>query len=192
MDDTSERLYGIFQLVHSKTGSIVSIHEKGATILGFQPTPESYCEQLFVSEAAVLDGSKAIRGGIPLVFPIFGPPKDANSDMPQHGFARVNGWSRDEESEVDNDQEASVEYTLDVDPEDDDLKARGTKGLWAPSKDSPSCSLKYKIAVTGTSLTTTLTMKNTSSIAFPIQALFHTYYQVQDKAGMFSVWYLLY
>lgn len=28
---------------------------------------------LFVSEEAVFDGKKAIRGGIPLVFPQFGP-----------------------------------------------------------------------------------------------------------------------
>lgn len=36
---------------------------------------------------AKLDGSKAIRGGIPLVFPQFGPGK-----LPQHGFARVSKW----------------------------------------------------------------------------------------------------
>lgn len=186
MDDTSERLYGIKQLMHSKSGTMCLIHEKGATILGFHPTPDQYCEQLFVSRGAVLEGSKAIRGGIPLVFPIFGPPPDKdNSDMPQHGFARVNAWTCDHDTEVDNEREASVEYELEVDAEDDDLKARGTKGLWAPSKDSPSCYLRYKVAVTETTLTTTLTMKNTSSIPFPVQALFHTYYHVHDKSGMF-------
>jgi glucose-6-phosphate 1-epimerase len=38
---------------------------------------------LFLSDRAILDGSKPIRGGIPLVFPQFGP-----GALPQHGFAR--------------------------------------------------------------------------------------------------------
>ena len=42
-------------------------------------------ERLFVSETAVWDGKKAIRGGIPLVFPQFGQPLKT---MSQHGFAR--------------------------------------------------------------------------------------------------------
>ena len=41
--------------------------------------------QLFVSKRSVFDGKKAIRGGVPFVFPIFGP----SSVMPQHGFARI-------------------------------------------------------------------------------------------------------
>ena len=41
--------------------------------------------QLFVSKRSVFDGKKAIRGGVPFVFPIFGP----STVMPQHGFARI-------------------------------------------------------------------------------------------------------
>ena len=40
---------------------------------------------------AKLDGSKAIRGGIPVVFPNFGPWKLG----PQHGFARISTWTVD-------------------------------------------------------------------------------------------------
>ena len=36
-----------------------------------------------------MDGSKAIRGGIPVVFPNFGPWKLG----PQHGFARISQWT---------------------------------------------------------------------------------------------------
>lgn len=35
------------------------------------------------SKDAILDGSKAIRGGIPVVFPIFGT--DEKIKLPQHG-----------------------------------------------------------------------------------------------------------
>jgi D-hexose-6-phosphate mutarotase len=41
------------------------------------------------SSKAVLDNKKAIRGGIPLVFPKFGPW----SAGPNHGFARIQPWT---------------------------------------------------------------------------------------------------
>ena len=44
---------------------------------------------------AKLDGSKAIRGGIPVVFPNFGPWKLG----PQHGFARISTWDVAEKDE---------------------------------------------------------------------------------------------
>lgn len=46
-------------------------------------------ERLFVSPIAVVNGSKAVRGGIPLVFPQFAQP---NPTMLQHGFARNLTW----------------------------------------------------------------------------------------------------
>ena len=52
-----------------------------------------YPLQLFVSKRSVFDGKKAIRGGVPFVFPIFGP----STVMPQHGFARI---SRFETSDI--------------------------------------------------------------------------------------------
>jgi len=48
-------------------------------------------EQLFVSKTAVYNGQKAIRGGIPLVFPQFGRPLET---MAQHGFARNSMWTK--------------------------------------------------------------------------------------------------
>jgi glucose-6-phosphate 1-epimerase len=48
-------------------------------------------EQLFMSKTATYDGQKAIRGGIPLVFPQFGRPLQI---MAQHGFARNSMWTK--------------------------------------------------------------------------------------------------
>ena len=45
-------------------------------------------ELIFVSPKAVRDGTKAIRGGIPICWPSFGPW----SEGPQHGFARTSRW----------------------------------------------------------------------------------------------------
>ena len=45
-------------------------------------------ERLFCSSQTALDGSKAIRGGVPVIFPQF----NVRGDGPRHGFARVSTW----------------------------------------------------------------------------------------------------
>ena len=62
----------------------ITVYYYGATITSWSVDSK---EKLFLSQKAVLDGTKAIRGGIPLVFPQFGPGK-----LPQHGFARVSKY----------------------------------------------------------------------------------------------------
>jgi glucose-6-phosphate 1-epimerase len=51
-------------------------------------------ERLFLSSKAILDGTKAIRGGIPIVFPCFGAPQHPEHlKLAQHGFARTSLWT---------------------------------------------------------------------------------------------------
>lgn len=50
------------------TGESVDILLYGATILSWKDTAGN--EKLWLSESAKLDGSKAVRGGVPLVFPV--------------------------------------------------------------------------------------------------------------------------
>ena len=56
-------------------------------------------EQLYLSPLSKLDGSKPIRGGIPVVFPQFARPKPNSTlpltypKMPMHGFARSSNWT---------------------------------------------------------------------------------------------------
>lgn len=50
------------------TGESVEILLYGATIISWKTSNGE--EKLWLSEAAKLDGSKAVRGGIPLVFPV--------------------------------------------------------------------------------------------------------------------------
>ncbi|CDO92324.1 unnamed protein product [Kluyveromyces dobzhanskii CBS 2104] len=69
----------------------VKVLKYGATVFSWELKGE---EQLWLSSAAKLDGSKPVRGGIPLVFPVFG--KNLNdehlSKLPQHGLARNSVW----------------------------------------------------------------------------------------------------
>lgn len=53
------------------TGESVSVLLYGATVISWKDRAGG--EKLWVSDAAKLDGSKAVRGGIPLVFPVSFP-----------------------------------------------------------------------------------------------------------------------
>lgn len=66
--------------------SVAKISTQGATVISWEVEGN---ERLFLSKQAVLDKPlKAIRGGIPVVFPNFGPWELG----PQHGFARQQLW----------------------------------------------------------------------------------------------------
>lgn len=76
-------------LQHPSGSSSCEVCLYGGTVTSFASklAKDGMQENLFISEKAVLDGTKAIRGGIPLVFPQFGP-----GALPNHGFARTSTW----------------------------------------------------------------------------------------------------
>lgn len=69
-------------------GSTAVVSDFGAHALSWQ-TPGGH-ERLYLSERAILDGTKPIRGGVPVVFPQFG----TLGPLPRHGFARTRTWVR--------------------------------------------------------------------------------------------------
>lgn len=71
--------------IHHWSGPCCEVSRYGATVLSFYTADEPQRNALFVSKKAAVDCSMSIRGGIPLVFPIFGPA----SGFPNHGFART-------------------------------------------------------------------------------------------------------
>ena len=87
----------------------------GATVISWKcaDNPDSEpSERLFVSSTAFLDGSKPVRGGIPIVFPCFGAPTHPDhTKLNQHGFARSEVWSFDG-IETDNDTAVSVKLCM--------------------------------------------------------------------------------
>ena len=61
----------------------------GAQILNYNPSRN--VEILWMSPESRFEEGKAIRGGIPVCFPWFGPHQ-SNESLPQHGFARIMNW----------------------------------------------------------------------------------------------------
>lgn len=68
------------------------VYLQGAHVTGWQPQGER--PVLFMSPHSAFAPGKAIRGGIPLIFPWFGPNRRVPA-APQHGFARAASWRLD-------------------------------------------------------------------------------------------------
>lgn len=159
-------------VTHQASGASCIVHEFGATVVSFKTGSGREC--LFVSRDAVLDGSKAIRGGIPLVFPQFGQPDES---MPQHGFLRTNFWKLEEDSIHDDEVEAGMSYSLCL---KDVKNSRG--GPWNTDT-AFDCKCVYSIAISGSKMTTTLEIQNCGDASFPFQTLQHTYLFVEGKGA---------
>lgn len=98
-------LHGLRALrLRSPDGGSAVVTDFGAHAVSWQPSPGG--ERLYLSESAVFDGAKPIRGGIPVVFPQFG----SLGPLAKHGFARTRHWQRsDQHSGADF---ASATWTL--------------------------------------------------------------------------------
>ena len=66
--------------------AILELYLQGAHITRYQPA--AGIEVLWMSDSALYQPGKALRGGIPLCWPWFGAHAD-NPDLPQHGYART-------------------------------------------------------------------------------------------------------
>lgn len=95
-------------------GSSVEILLYGASVISWKsasPSNSDVVERLFVSSKAFLDGSKPVRGGIPVVFPCFGAPTHPDHQkLSQHGFARSETWTFDSVV-MDNEAGVSVRFS---------------------------------------------------------------------------------
>jgi len=162
-------------LTHTTSGASCQINGFGACLLSYKTGGADGRECIFLSRDAKLDGSKAIRGGIPLVFPQFGHP---DKSMPQHGFLRTNFWKADDSSAYDNPEGAGIAFTLEL---KDVKNSRG--GAWGEDTEY-DCSFSYNVKIDSKTITTTLEIMNIGQKAFPFQTLLHTYYLVDENAAL--------
>lgn len=142
------------------SGASAEIYLFGGTLTSYK-TPDG-TEKIFVSPGAIFDGKKAIRGGVPLVFPQFGQPDKA---MAQHGFARSSVW--DVESINDSPERSLLILRLSDSEE--------TLSKW-PHK----FLLRFSVQLTAVSLEMKLTVTNMDDKPFSFQALLHTYFAIPD------------
>ncbi|MFO1318929.1 MAG: D-hexose-6-phosphate mutarotase [Burkholderiales bacterium] len=140
-------------------GGTVIVTDFGAHAVSWQPTPGH--ERLYLSDTAVLDGTRPIRGGIPVVFPQFG----LLGSLPRHGFARTRVWER-------ADQQAGADYT---------------QATWTLRSDPASLALwpatfvaELTVCVGSRRLDVELYVANEGDITFAFTGALHTYCAVGE------------
>ncbi|KAH8650646.1 putative glucose-6-phosphate 1-epimerase [Tricladium varicosporioides] len=163
------------------TGEAIEILLYGATIISWKDATGA--EKLWLSEKAVLDGTKAVRGGIPLVFPVFGTAPDhaATSALPQHGFARTSRWeflgkSTSESSGSKDGGDSSVK--LDFGLSSSNL-SDASKKAWPYQ-----FGLIYSVTLGKDGLTTSMVVRNEGEAAWEFQVLMHSYLKIDDISAI--------
>jgi D-hexose-6-phosphate mutarotase len=138
--------------------SNAEIYLHGAHVTHFQKAEES--PLLFLSQCSRFASGQPIRGGIPIVFPWFGP----REGLAQHGFARVQEWDLKEFLPT-SDGSVSIRFRLPDSPE-----ARGF----------PPFTADYIVTV-NESLRLQIIIKNESNNQeFLFEECLHTYFSVSD------------
>jgi D-hexose-6-phosphate mutarotase len=138
------------------------LYLQGAHLTRWQP--RGAAPVLFLSERAVYAPGKAIRGGVPLIFPWFGAHA-RDPKAPMHGFGRSRPWRL-----VSSDQGSQDRVQLELALEDDEA----TRALWPPA-----FALRYRVSV-GDTLEMALEVLNRSTAPFTFEAALHTYLAVGD------------
>jgi glucose-6-phosphate 1-epimerase len=119
---------------------------------------------LFTSPRTEYASGRAIRGGVPLIFPWFGP-RTGHPESPAHGFARTLPWSL-EEASVDPDGAACLRFRLADSPT--------TRAAW------PHAFAAEFTIHAAHELRMRLALRNTGDAAFTSEAALHTYFAVSD------------
>jgi glucose-6-phosphate 1-epimerase len=142
--------------------STAEIYMQGAQITDFQKKGEP--PMLFTSQVSRFASRQPIRGGIPIVFPWFGP----REGEPMHGFARISEWDLHEAVAL-PDGGATLRFSLPEAPE---------TAVW------PAFSANYVVTITDR-LQMELIITNASpDDDFTFESCLHSYFAVGDIHGI--------
>jgi glucose-6-phosphate 1-epimerase len=163
----SQTEHGLIRANVTTPSCTAEFYLQGAQVTQWQPTGEQ--PVLFLSERSFFEPGKAIRGGIPIIFPWFGArtatPDDPRTDGPAHGFARISEWTLTFAALAGDD----LHITLTLGPSD----ASRSLGY-------DQFALVYEITF-GTELNVKLTVNNQGSKPLHFEEAFHTYFSIGDS-----------
>jgi glucose-6-phosphate 1-epimerase len=135
--------------------SSAEVYLLGAHVTQFQKKGEA--PLLFMSAASKFEAGAPIRGGVPIIFPWFGP----RERFPPHGYARTKDWSLTKTS----------------------ASANGAVNLHFQLSDVESFDLEFIVTV-AEALTMELIVRNHSDQAATIENCLHTYFQIDAIAAI--------
>lgn len=141
------------------------IYLLGATVTRFVPAGEQ--PVLWLSDNTPAVEGKALRGGIPVCFPWFGPHRKV-STFPVHGCVRFRSWRIESVAQL---SDGRTRVVLGIGSDE------ATKAFW------PHDFLLQLAVTVGTSLEVAMTATNTGDEPFSYENCLHTYFNVGDVAA---------
>lgn len=155
---------------HAPSAQVTEVFLYGAAVTSWTTRGENH---FWMSDTNKWQpGGKAIRGGIPICFPQFGP----YGDMIQHGFARISNW-KIRDSNVNDDGSVSAIFGLSSDSDQEAVRE------WPYKFD-----LEYTVTLSFAGLETKLAVTNKDDKQFSFTAAFHNYFKTTniDDARIFG------
>jgi len=146
----------MFTTLYSDGGAKAQIAHHGAQVISWIPANQT--EQLFLSKTSSFEPGKAIRGGVPVIFPQFSD----RGPLPKHGFARNHLWQLRESNQRNR---AIFELRDDA----------ATRAMWP----FPFLA-ELTVNLSDTALEMELMIQNTGSTAFQFTAALHNYFRVSQ------------
>ncbi len=158
---------GLIRAAASTEAGDAHVYLHGAHVTHFQP--RGHADLLFMSGKSLFAAGKAIRGGVPLIFPWFGA-KSGDPSAPAHGLVRSTGWAMHDVTATGQGADRVVRLTLSLNSD------AGTKGRWPHDFE-----LLYSVTV-GRSLQLDLEVRNPVGAGqpFTFEEALHTYLAVGD------------
>ncbi len=153
---------GLTRAVISTPAAEADLYLQGAHLSHW--TPRGQRPVLFVSPKSLFVRGKAIRGGVPVIFPWFGPRGDGQPG-PAHGFARTMEWAVEGTTLRDD---GNVEIALTLSPDD-------TTRAYLDS----AFHLRLRVTV-GSELEIELETRNDGDEPFTYEEALHAYFAVSD------------
>lgn len=158
-----ETFHGVPALVlRASDGAQAVVTLQGGHVVSWRAAG-SDVEQLYLSPASLFADGKAIRGGVPVIFPQFSD----RGPFVRHGFARTMRWQLLRDDATDDGRSAQVVLGL-----TDDAASREQ---WPQA-----FALALRVRVGGDALTMDMTCTNTGSSPWAFTAALHTYLAVHD------------
>jgi glucose-6-phosphate 1-epimerase len=153
--------FPLIEITNAQATATISVY--AGQVLKFQPTGAS-ADLLFLSDSAYYQAGKAIKGGVPICWPWFGPDPEGKGRA-SHGFVRDRQWQVVATQALPDDR---TQVTLGLTDTDE------TRAIW------PHAFNLQIIITVGTALNIELVTQNTGSTAFSITQALHTYFTVGD------------
>jgi glucose-6-phosphate 1-epimerase len=162
----SQNENGLLRASITTPACTAELYLQGAHLTLWQPTGQK--PVLFLSDRASFTPGKAIRGGVPIIFPWFGgrttTTENPRTDGPSHGFARTSDWTLAFAALAGDD----LHLTLTLAP-NDTTRALGYDQF----------QLAYQLTL-GTELRLQLTVANQGAAPLHFEEAFHSYFSVGD------------